>query len=349
MKDHMNGGKSGQGNEKTVYFELCRIIAVLFIMYQHTGGRGMDAWKYTDSNWVYMMSLSVTIISCIGVPLFWMISGALLLPKKESWKNVYIKRIPRIAGVLVMFSVIRYLYLCIGEHQNGSVCDFFRRFYAQEIFLPYWFLYEYLGILLVLPFLRKMLQNLTEQEEKALFVLILGWNILTDISKVCLGHGFMLDLHFPSPLSYFILGYLMESCQTLRRSDRKGLWFSISQTVLVTGSIYILVWNQHTLESFLNLLMLLAVSVYYIIRYIGEKSIWNSTALHRYILWCGGNVLGIYLIEDYLRNGTVAIYESLAPYITAIPACCIWLLAVFLIGNILAAGMRKLPLLRKIL
>ena len=345
----MNERKAEPNREKIVYIEICRIISIFCIMYQHTGGRGADAWIYTESNWVYMMSLFGTIICNIGVPIFWMISGALLLSKKEPWKNVYVKRIPRIAGALFIFSVIRYLYLCIGGHQNGSVGDFFLQFYTQDIFLPYWFLYEYLGILLVLPFLRKMIQNLAEQEEKVLFVLILGWNIITDISKVCLGYGFMLDLHFQSPFSYFILGYLMENCQVLRRSDKKGLWFSIGQAVLMTGGIYILIRSQHELESLVNLLMPLTVSVYYIIRYIGEKSIWNGLVLHRYILWCGSNVFGIYLIEDYLRNGTAVIWEVLAPYITAIPACCIWLLAVFLVGNVLVAGMRKLPLLRKIL
>jgi surface polysaccharide O-acyltransferase-like enzyme len=51
------------------------------------------------------------------------------------------------------------------EGCDGHVGEFFRRFYTQKIFVPYWFLYEYLGVLFVLPFLRKMMQNLTEQEE----------------------------------------------------------------------------------------------------------------------------------------------------------------------------------------
>lgn len=345
----MYENKSGKDKEKTVYLEICRIIAIFCIMYQHTGGRGADAWIYTENNWVYMMSLSERIISSIGVPMFWMVSGALLLSKKESWKNVYVKRISRIASALIIFSVIRYSYLCMVENLNGSVGDFCRRFYTHEIFLPYWFLYEYLGILLVLPFLRKMIQNMTEQEETVLFFLIIGWNILTNISKIYWGYDFMLDLHFQNSLSYFILGNLMENCQTLRRSDRRGLWFCIGQAVLVTGGMYIWIRNQHVLESLDSLIMLLTVSIYYMIRYLGETSIWNRASLHRLTLWCGSNVFGIYLIEDYLRNGTAVIWEKLAPYISAIPACCIWLLIVFLIGNIVVAGARKLPLLRKIL
>ena len=129
MSDH----ETGRSKEKIVYLEVCRIIAVFCIMYQHTGGRGADAWVYTESAWVYVTSLSGKIIGSIGVPLFWMVSGALLLPKRESWRKVYGKRIPRFTGVLIIFSVIRYFYLCIVEGCDGHAGEFFWRFYTQEI------------------------------------------------------------------------------------------------------------------------------------------------------------------------------------------------------------------------
>ena len=343
-----------QSKEKTVYLEICRIIAIFCIMYQHTGGRGADAWQYTDSRWIYLVSLIGNIIGCIGVPIFWMISGALLLSKKESWKKVYGKRIPRIAGALIIFSAIRYFYQCIAGKQGVSVGEFFRQFYMQEIFIPYWFLYEYLGILLVLPFLKKMMQNLTDQEKKVFFFLILGWNLFNDISKIYWEAGLLLDLPFSNSLFYFILGYLIENCQMLRRSDKRGLWFSIGTAVFVIGGIYIRIHGQHELLALVStikesLLMLLTLSVYYVTRYISEKIKWNSSMMHRFILWCGNHVFGIYLIEDYLRNATAVICDKLESYIYSIPACCIWLLVVFLIGNVLIAGMHRLPLLRKIL
>lgn len=345
----MLDNKAGQKTEKTLYFEICRITAVFCIMFQHTGARGADAWMYTESTWVYMMSLAGRVISSIGVPLFWMVSGALLLPKKESWKKVYGKRITRFAVVLVIFSVIRYFYLCITGNQSGDVGDFFRRFYTQEIFLPYWFLYEYLGILLVLPFLRKMVQNLTEQEERLLFALLLGWNALNDISNIFLGVSFVLNLHFRSSISYFILGYLMENCRIPRRSERRGLRLDIGCAVLVAVVLNIRVCSQHESEVLESLTMLLTISVYYLIRYIGEKSVWSNTILHYFILWCGSNVFGIYLIEDYLRNATAFIWEWSAPYISAVPACCPWLLSVFLLGNVLVSGARRLPVFRDLL
>ncbi len=342
-------GYGNRNREKTVYFEICRILAIFCIMFLHTGGRGADAWRYTTNIWVYRMSLIGKIISNIGVPLFWMVSGALLLPKKEPWKRVYEKRIPRIAGVLLLFSVIRYFYLCVSEGQKVYMEEFSRRFYTQEVFLPYWFLYEYLGILFVLPLLRKMVQNLTEQEKWLLFALLLGWPVLDDLSKGYLGIGFMFDLDFRNSVTYFLFGYLMENCRMMRQSEKRGLYLSAGLAALVTGGAYLWTCRQQEAAVPESLVMLLTLSVYYIIRYIGEKGIRNDTALCRFVLWCGGNVFCIYLIEDYLRNGTAVIWECLSPRITAVPACVIWLLAVFLLGNILAAGMRRLPLLRKIL
>ncbi|MGN0280606.1 MAG: acyltransferase [Lachnospiraceae bacterium] len=346
--------KINQPKEKTVYLEVCRIIALFCIMYQHTGGRGADAYLYTDSRWVYMMSLIGTIISRIGVPLFWMISGELLLSKEEPWQKVYKKRIPRIAGALILFSVVRYLYLCIMDGQAGTVSEFAWKLYSREIFLPYWFLYAYLGILLVLPFIKRMIRNLTEQEEMVLFILILGWNILHDISKIFLNTDFVINLSVDNSICYFVLGYMMSNDKILRKDEKRGLWLSIAAAVLVIGCVYL--WTGYPVFGEIHgdaaegcMVMPLTVSVYYMLRYISNRGKCPITAIRHIILWCGGNVFGIYLIEDYLRNGTAVIWEKLAPHISAVPACLIWLLVVFLIGNILVAGLRRLPLLRNIL
>ncbi len=57
-------------------------------------------------------------------------------------------------------------------------------------------------------------------------------------------------------------------------------------------------------------------------------------------------MFGIYLIEDYLRNAMVFPWEWSAPYISAVPTCGIRLLAVFLLGNVLVPGIRRLPVLK---
>lgn len=123
----------------------------------------------------------------------------------------------------------------------------------------------------------------------------------------------------------------------------------IGQVVIAISVLYCWSCRQHGVEELGSLVMLLAIAVYYLNRYMGEKDIWNNTALHYFILWCGSNVFGIYLTEDYLRNLTAFIWEWSAPHISAVPACCVWLLVVFLLGNVLVSGMRRLPVLKNLL
>ena len=141
----------------------------------------------------------------------------------------------------------------------------------------------------------------------------------------------------------------MENSQMMRRSEGRRLGTGIGWTVLVTVVLYIWVMSHHSLESLESLIMLLTIVVSDLLRCVGEKSIWNNTLLHHLILRCGRNVFGIYLIEDYLRNATVFIWEWSAPYISAVPACIVWLLAVFLLGNILLAGLHRVPILINLL
>lgn len=178
---------------------------------------------------------------------------------------------------------------------------------------------------------------------------LVGWNVLNDISYAHLGVGFVIDLHFQDSVSCFILGYLMENCPILRQSGKCGLGLGIGQVVIAISVLYCWSCRQHGVEELGSLVMLLAIAVYYLNRYMGEKDIWNNTALHYFILWCGSNVFGIYLTEDYLRNLTAFIWEWSAPHISAVPACCVWLLIVFLLGNVLVSGMRRLPVLKNLL
>lgn len=351
MKNNTYKTITDQKKEKTLYLEVFRILAIFCVMYQHTGGRGADAWRYTQSSIVYVPSLLLSIITQTGLALFWMVSGTLLLPVRESWKKVYQRRMPRIAGALLLFSIVRYLYLCIVKSEEGL--SFFQSLYTRELFLPYWFLYEYLGILLILPFLRRLVQNLDEREKKVLFILIIGWNLLNQFSKIYLGVGFMIGFSFPDSVCYFVLGYLMGNCPVLRKSDKRGVWLCVVQFLI---ALCLIVWmtcgQTGRLEQYATgggTGMLLAISVWYIVRYICERCEGKSVALRDLILRCGRNVFGIYLIEDYLRNATAGIWEGLSPYISAIPACVIWLMVVFVLGVFLTAGMRRLPLLRKIL
>ena len=73
--------------KKKTYIEFMRIIAIALVIFNHLPGYTM--YQYADGNiqWIYMI---ITMITRINVPIFFMISGALLLNKQENF-NIIIK------------------------------------------------------------------------------------------------------------------------------------------------------------------------------------------------------------------------------------------------------------------
>lgn len=66
-------------SKKKIHLEIIRVIALVCIMFNHTGDRGNSVYLYTDGKLTFMISLIGDILCKIGVPLFLMVSGALLL------------------------------------------------------------------------------------------------------------------------------------------------------------------------------------------------------------------------------------------------------------------------------
>ena len=102
-----------------------------------------------------------------------MVSGSLLLPKEESIRYVFRHRVLRMVLVLVLFSFFQYLFLIFKGLDAFDFPYFLTRLYTGDCFSPaYWFLYSYTGMLMMLPFLRKLVKSMTKNQFLYLFLLI---------------------------------------------------------------------------------------------------------------------------------------------------------------------------------
>ena len=61
----------------------------------------------------YAVSFFLSLVCKAAVPLFYMVSGALLLGKNESFGELARKRILRIVAVIVIFSLLYYLKFAV--------------------------------------------------------------------------------------------------------------------------------------------------------------------------------------------------------------------------------------------
>ena len=86
--------------KKKYYLEAVRITAVLLVMYNHSAPFMSFA---TQHGVQYAVSFFLSLVCKAAVPLFYMVSGALLLGKNESCGELARKRILRIVAVIVIF------------------------------------------------------------------------------------------------------------------------------------------------------------------------------------------------------------------------------------------------------
>ena len=324
--------------KKHVYIEAIRIFAILCVMFNHSGPRGSGYYQYTDSAICYFLSFLGNIICNIGVPLFFLISGIVLLGKEESAIKVYQKRIPRILMVLVLFSFVRYLYECFGlKRFSFDMLDFLNKLLRGEIFLPYWYLYAYVSLLLVLPMLRKMVQSISQQEGKIYLYLCAFFCILMPIINQC-GFGIYLEFLLGDHILYFVIGFILEKYFIDNWNQKKTMVCSLALALISIVTMYILKNNNLFCAP-------LTVSVYLLFRSIN----WDKLRVSNLIVYMGGCVFGVYLIEDYIRNALAFICDNLSPYFTPILACLVWLLISFAVGTLVVSCLKKLPFLRKVL
>ena len=94
----------------------------------------------------------------MAVPVFLAISGVLMLGREVSIKDLWYRRIPKIAAVLMLFSAIFYGVEILSTGGSFSLRDFIFGLYESNWNHAYWYLYAYLAFLMALPILSRLAQ-----------------------------------------------------------------------------------------------------------------------------------------------------------------------------------------------
>ena len=202
---------SGQKKE-ILSLELMRVLAAFFVIFNHTSSSGHFLFSLYPSNsiqyWLYMFPAA---FCHFAVPLFFMISGALLLGRNDEARPlVPFKKALHILIILVIWSFIYYLstvyehrnYMTIDRDANpylsfvaASLLSFdFRDFLIRLFELSgwnhtYWFLHTYIAFLLALPLLQCMAQAFKLYEYKLLFSLFLVFFMLIPAIQYLIWRG----------------------------------------------------------------------------------------------------------------------------------------------------------------
>lgn len=353
-------------NKKTsrkTYMDVVRILAICGVIYIHSGDMGYSLYASTDNTALRYIYYWFAVISEVSVPLFFMVSGALLLGKEESFENIVKKRCSRIIIVLLVASLCHYLYN--GRHDNTyqiTMTGYFKGLLNNGFTGSLWFLYAYLLYLLILPFLRMLVRQMKGKHFVYLFGLCILFKGVIQVMLQCYGLELEIDIYeapfFDKIFIYPIMGYYIENVVGDNYNRIHYIWGNLLLLIATSNIVaYLSMRRNFTSANFTRydkglfnsmLTAVIAVSIYALIRHIVQE-ISISANVKKILKVLGTNTFGVYLLERFVRENILGIYFWTERYLTRIGAAFILTIATFLICEGITFLLKKIPIIRELI
>ena len=342
--------KTDTGRGRVAFLDLLRILAAFCVIVNHTNCQDVPLGALWASSVAWFFA------SKIAVPVFVMISGYLMLQKKHTYKKTAIS-VLRIGICLLLFSVIYYAVDCItGDVQRHSLREFLFLLRTAKVTNAFWYLYMYLGLLLMMPFVQKMAAGMEKTDYHVFFgitaLFVSFWPMLIHyVPQLEYTHQFALPL-FSGYICLLLAGDYM---RRYVKPTKKGKYIAAAVFAAMCALNVLLTWFEYVRnpgEYYLYFdnrlflpIMLESVCVFYLVSglNIGEKAgTWISKL--------GGLTFAIYLVSDMVIDGLEPLwYRAWETGVPLWPAMLTYEVSVFLISALLALILKQIPLIKKLL
>lgn len=191
--------------KQNLNINLLRILACLMVIFMHA------PLPSEHTNGIYLSTLSYFTAPCIG--LFFMVSGSLLLPIKTDTKSFLQKRLGKVIGPTIFWSLFYIAVNFIKRDCQGSLMK-------ELISIPFsaqgnpvlWFMYTLIGLYLLAPIICRWLERASQKEEEfylSLWGISLCYPILSSWLSINQGNTGIL-YYFTGYAGYFILGHYLK-------------------------------------------------------------------------------------------------------------------------------------------
>ena len=204
-------------NNRDFNFDLLRALATVSVVALHASGPVLYSYGAIAPGEWWTANVVDSAVR-FSVPVFLMLTGALLLPRVEATGSFLKKRFSRLIGPFIFWSLI-YLAVALYFQPRGSDSwTFFQQRLQSGISYHLWYVYMLAGIYLILPVLQRWIA-LAERRDLEYFLLL--WLIALFAST-----QFVADhlpdfnlVYFSGYIGYPVLGYYLN---TFFRKDKSA-------------------------------------------------------------------------------------------------------------------------------
>lgn len=321
-------------------FDILRVISMIMVIIIHVANVYCRSFDLIG-NKSYLAALIFNTICRVSVPIFFMISGALLLDRNFN-KSKYLKRVIKYIILIVVWDIIYLVweYFYLGVTYNKLYMLIFDPYRAHL-----WFLYTILVLYAVQPLLKIIMDKANNNVKMAMLII---WFLLSVASMINPYIAKFFTIF--SYTGYFILGkYLYEF---IKKYDLKKfnllficliiVCFSISVVMNYSLSIKVNQFYNKFFAYRTPFIMLSSFALFILI-----TSNYKKDNLNKWIMNLSDLSLGVYLIHGIFLDVTVKkfIYSSFNPVI-GIP---FFTIIIFICSTISVLLIRKIKFLNELI
>lgn len=358
-----------------IYLDIIRLVAIFCVVYNHTPGFDVPAYEGWNQPG-YWGALVVNQLVKMAVPLFFMVTGALLLVKEESIGELFRKRVLRFAMVVVLITIVQFAFYCCSSQEGFSLKILLSQFYQGVIcneFRASWFLYAYVGMLLMLPFIRPITRCAADAVFVYLFAVQFVFCCAMPAAALCMGEyeGYSVYSNWilfqpeidTLPYSagycvfYLLAGYFLEH----RVSER--FWQKHSSALLMVAGLCIVaavvcmdttrriqgVSSLHEAVVFQTAFLPIPCAVFYLALKSRCMRVEFGQTTKRIVAALGAAVFTVMLTENLFRISWVGLWDMLSSHMPVIPAALIYSGIICVAALLLGLVLKRVPFLKRIL
>ncbi|HMU93632.1 MAG TPA: acyltransferase family protein [Anaerolineales bacterium] len=324
------------------WVDLIRVIGAFLVVMAHVA--------YTGAGPV-LASTYYFVISRVAVPLFFMVSGFLLLKKEEPYGVFFRKRAVKVAVPFLVWSVIYLLWKREG-FETGFSLDLVVSYVVKIVRGPrenhLWFFYALIGLYLFTPILRVFVARASKTDLFYFcglwFLVVPIFSLLQEFTPIKIGF----ELYFVAGYTgYFLLGHVLG----LFEFSRKQLYglavlflFLSVLTAYLDLQSNLLKWNTQYFVSYLSVnIVLLTVAAFILLREIPIDDRWYA-----FLAPLGRASFGIYLVHvivltELEKIPAIHYWFSAGSSVYMIPLLGLF---GFAVSYLIVAVVQKIPVLR---
>lgn len=338
---------NAQKPERDISLDFIRLVAILLVICIHVSAKGFALMD--QMNWWAVNTYES--ISRISVPLFLMVTGALLLHRENSVPSI-LQRLWRVIVPLFCWSV---LYLLWFKYTGTNYDAWIPRILRAPVVAHLWYLYTLLGAYLFLPVVSGFFQA---NSLKTMVFVMGGWfvgaTVVPTVFFLTQKEYFGINWDFLSLYAgYMVLGAMLYKERIFQKSrllTASLVWMAC--TIVTAGLTWLrsiqLAQADETFYAYSSPFVALgAVAAFIALREIGQCGVLKRRVVYKILAPLSRVNFGIYLFHVMVvlaldLNGVD--YNFINPWV-AIPSVTG---AVFLISVLVVAAIQKLPIVRAI-